>query len=118
MKEGDIVLAPLPQSDGAVKNRPVLLLRELPPFGDFLSCGVSTQVQHTVPEFDETINDGDPDFSGSGLRTTSLIRLGFLSVLARKRILGSIGEIGASRYARLLRNLSRHLEANLKANQD
>ncbi len=37
MTEADIILTPLPQADGVVKNRPALLLRELPPFGDFRS---------------------------------------------------------------------------------
>ena len=43
MKEGAIVLTPLPQSDGKIKNRPAVVLREMPLFGDFLVCGVSTQ---------------------------------------------------------------------------
>jgi hypothetical protein len=30
MTEADIVLMPLPQADGIVKNRPALLLRQLP----------------------------------------------------------------------------------------
>lgn len=33
MKEGDVVLTPLSQADGSIKNRPALLLRELPPLG-------------------------------------------------------------------------------------
>jgi len=36
MNEGDIALAVLPQANGQVKNRPVILLRRLPPYGDFL----------------------------------------------------------------------------------
>jgi hypothetical protein len=30
MNEGDLALAPLPQADGQIKNRPVALLRRLP----------------------------------------------------------------------------------------
>jgi len=37
MNEGDIVLAPVPQADGRIKNRPAVLLRRLPPFGDWLA---------------------------------------------------------------------------------
>ena len=29
MNEGDVALAPLPQADGQIKNRPVVLLRRL-----------------------------------------------------------------------------------------
>jgi mRNA interferase MazF len=114
MNEGEIVLTPIPQANGAMKNRPALLLRELPPFGDFLVCGVSTQVRHAVPDFDEIISYGDPDFAISGLLADSVIRLGFLAVLPRHRIMGSIGKIAVKRHARLLRSLSRHLEANLR----
>ena len=34
MKEGDVVLTPLAQADGQVKNRPCIALRRLPGFGD------------------------------------------------------------------------------------
>jgi len=44
MKEGDVVLAPFPQADGRIKNRPGVVLREVPPFGDLLICGVSAQL--------------------------------------------------------------------------
>ena len=44
MKEGDIVLTPVPQADGSIKNRPAILVREFPPYKDFLVCGVSTQL--------------------------------------------------------------------------
>jgi mRNA interferase MazF len=38
MKEGDVVLTPLPQADGQIKNHPAVVLREMPPHGDFLVC--------------------------------------------------------------------------------
>ena len=114
MKEADIVLTPLPQADGIAKNRPALLLRELPPFGDFLACGISTQLHQAVPEFDDIISGDDTDFPSSGLVADSVIRLGFLAVLPRQRILGSIGGIAAARHARLLRNLCGHLLSNLE----
>ncbi|OPL16010.1 MAG: transcriptional regulator [delta proteobacterium ML8_D] len=114
MTEADIVLTPLPQADGTAKNCPALLLRQLPPFGDFLACGISTQLHHAVPEFDDVISVTDSDFPASGLLADSVIRLGFLAVLPRQKILGSIGKITAERHARLLRNLSEHLMANLR----
>ncbi|MBN1423534.1 type II toxin-antitoxin system PemK/MazF family toxin [Candidatus Fermentibacteria bacterium] len=113
MKEGDVILTPLPQADGATKNRPALLLRELPPFGDYLACGISTQLHQAVPEFDEIISKADVDFADSGLLSSSVIRLGFLAVLPSQRILGAIGHVAPDRHARLLRTLSKHLVANL-----
>jgi len=57
MKEGDLVLAAVPQADGRIKERPTLILREMPSHGDFLVCGVSTQLHHILPGFDEIILD-------------------------------------------------------------
>ena len=41
MKEGDVVIVPMPQADGMSKNRPAIVLREMPPFRDVLICGIS-----------------------------------------------------------------------------
>jgi mRNA interferase MazF len=79
MKEGDVVLTPLLQADGKIKNRPAIFLREMPPFQDILVCGVSTQVHQLAPDFDEIITRQDSDFSSSGLIAESLVRLGFLA---------------------------------------
>ncbi|MDE3066785.1 MAG: type II toxin-antitoxin system PemK/MazF family toxin [Verrucomicrobiota bacterium] len=109
MTEGDIALAPLPQADGQIKNRPIVLLRRLPPFGDFLVCGVSTQLHQRVAGFDETIVPADNEFAASGLKAASLIRLGFLAVLPESALLGKIGSLSSERQQRLLANLCRHL---------
>ena len=109
MNEGDIALAPLPQADGQTKNRPVILLRRLPPFGDFLVCGISSQLQQQVANFDELMTPADPEFAPSGLKAASLIRLGFLAVLPETALLGKIGSIPRERHRRLLTNLCRHL---------
>lgn len=43
MKESDVVLAPIPQADGRVKNSPAIVLREMPGYGDVLVCAPSEQ---------------------------------------------------------------------------
>jgi mRNA interferase MazF len=103
MREGDVVLTPVPQADGAIKNRPAIILREMPPYKDFLVCGVSTQLPQQVKDFDEIISPSDADFSSSGLKSESLIRLGFLAVLPRSSIAGSIGVISLERHKRLVK---------------
>lgn len=113
MKEGDVVLTPVPQADGRIKNRPAIILREMPLYGDMLVCGVSTQLHHSVQGFDEILSPPDADFATSGLVSTSLIRLGFLAVLPRKNIAGSIGSIAPERHKRLLEALSSYLVRNL-----
>src|ERR1035441_10887202 len=102
MNEGDIALAPLPQADGQFKNRPVVLLRRLPSFGDFLVCGISTQLHQRVAGFDEEIAAGDPEFAVSGLKAASLIRLSFLAVLPDSALLGRIGSLSSTRRLPLL----------------
>ena len=42
MKEGDVVITPVSQADGELKDRPAIFLREMPPYRDLLVCGVST----------------------------------------------------------------------------
>ena len=109
MKQGDIVLTPLPQANGQVKNRPALFLRVMPPFNDALVCGISTQLRQHLPNFDELITDQDNDFLASGLVADSVIRLGFLAVIPQTQLMGSIGSIAPERHRRLLQNLSDYL---------
>lgn len=109
MKEGDIILTPLPQADGQVKNRPALFLRVMPPFGDALVCGISTQIHQQVGGFDEVISSQDEDYTESGLISDSLIRLGFLTVVPQNKLIGSIGSISVERHRRLIERLSEYL---------
>lgn len=113
MKEGDVILAPLPQADGAIKNRPTVVLREMLPFKDLLVCGISTQLHQQVKNFDEVIVPSNTDFATSGLLAVSVIRVGFLALVPRKRVIGSIGAISQERHARLLKSLSNYLIVNL-----
>ena len=109
MKPGAVVLVPLPQADGAIKNRPALVLRDMPPFGDWLVCGISTQLHQQVAGFDDVVKPDQGDFLGSGLKSTSLIRLGFLAVLPSSSFRGAIGEISPERHRTLLVRLSEFL---------
>jgi len=109
MNPGDIALTSLPQSDGAAKIRPVLLLKRMPPFSDFLVCGVSSQLQQEVVGFDHVIGSGTPDFAGSGLKTNSVVRLGFLAVLSEAHLVGKIGSISGATVALLRQRLGEFL---------
>jgi mRNA interferase MazF len=112
MNEGDVVITPLPQADGQLKNRPAIVLRKMPPFGDLLVCGVSSQTHLAVKDFDEVIEPQQPDFPTSGPKTASVIRLGFLATLPTRSFVGRIGAISAERHGRLLTRLSDHLKPN------
>lgn len=111
MKEGAVALAGLPQADGTFKNRPMILLRQTPPFYDWRVCGVSTQLHQCVTGFDELIERSAPDFLSSGLKASSVIRLGFLAVVAEAQLMGVIGAISPERHRRLLESLRRRLRS-------
>lgn len=109
MKEGDVILTPIQQANGVFKNRPAIILRQMPPFDDLLACGISTQLHRRVVDFDEIISPADSDFATSGLKSESLVRLGFLAVLPSKNIIGSISTISTERHEHLLKKLAEYL---------
>lgn len=109
MKGGEIVLVTLPQSDGAVKRRPALLLRQMPGFKDWLLVGISTQLHQEIPGFDEVLYDDEPHFVETGLLRSSLIRLGFMSVIPSSQIVGTIGYIPEELLNKLLRRLADYI---------
>jgi mRNA interferase MazF len=74
-----------------------------------LVCGISTQLHHEVKGFDDVILTSDSDFVQSGLRATSLIRLGFLGVVPISQVAGSIGSIDSQRHEKLLKRLANFL---------
>ena len=109
VSEGDLIVADLPQADGRTKPRPVLLLRQLPGFGDFLVCGVSTQIHQAQADFDWIIADTDTFFEATGLQTSSVIRLNFLSTLPTRRMTRHLGRVPATILATLQSNLASYL---------
>lgn len=113
MEEGQIVLTTIPQ-DSLQKTRPVLLLRKLPGYGDFLVCAVSTQLHQFIPGFDLKIQESESLFKKSGLMQTSIVRLSALAVLPQHKIQGAIGKIPNSRLHELQKNLADYLTKNLK----
>jgi mRNA interferase MazF len=113
MKERDGVLMAIAQANGQRKNRPVLLLREMPKYGDFLACGISSQLQQYVPNFDELIQVGNPDFTDSGLTKSSVIRLNFLAIARRSEVIGRLGMISSDRHKQLLSNLANYLRLSI-----
>jgi mRNA interferase MazF len=114
MKAGDIVLAFLPQADEAAKLRPALVLCQMPPYGDLLLCGISSQLDRAVHGFDEVVRSSDADFRTSGLRVASVVRLGFLATRSVGLVGGVLGRIDSARLGRLLNNLVAHLQKPLE----
>jgi mRNA interferase MazF len=111
MKPGSLILARLQQSDGRIKSRPALIVSVMLPFDDFLIVGISSQLRHAVEGFDELISKSDTDFGDSGLKTASLIRVGMVTTIPVKAVMGELGSISMNRLARIRNNLSGHINA-------
>ena len=108
---GQIVLFRFPQAGlEQGKLRPALLLGRLPgEYDDWLICMITSQIRHHVPEFDEIIREGDPDFAASGLKVSSVVRVGRLAVVEGEILLGATGQIAPERLARIKTHLSEWL---------
>jgi mRNA interferase MazF len=108
IKAGQIVLFRFPQTDAIQgKLRPALLLGKLPgPYEDWLICMISTQLRQYIAGFDEVIDSREADFSRSGLKESSVIRVGRLAVVEGAILLGAIGEVDGERLNRIKKNLS------------
>ncbi len=109
MNQGDIATVPIITSSGKPKNRPVLLLKQMPPFGDWLVCGISGQLHQEVKGFDVIVLDDYPHFAATGLKNSSVIRLGYLAVVPKKDIPGIIGSIDSTILKVLLQRLVDHI---------
>jgi mRNA interferase MazF len=105
---GQIVLFRFPQSDMEQgKLRPALLLGKLPgEFDDWLICMISSQLRHHVDQFDETIQESDDDFTESGLKVPSVVRVGRLAVVSGEILIGAIGQISEQRLGRIKKHLA------------
>jgi mRNA interferase MazF len=110
-KAGQVVVFRFPQTDlEEGKLRPALLLGKLPgEYDDWLICMISSQTHQYISGFDELVKDSDEDFEQSGLKVTSVIRVGRLAVVSGEILLGAIGEISSERLNRVKKNLSNWL---------
>lgn len=108
---GQIVLFRFPQTDlEAGKLRPALLIGKTPSeYDDWLMCMISSQTRHYLPEFDEIIKESDPDFSQSGLKVPSVIRVGRLAVVEGEILMGTVGQITSEKLRRIKERLANWL---------
>ncbi len=109
MIPGDIVLVSMPMRNGKRKKRPALILQKMRPFGDFLVCGVSSQVKHEVPGFDLKLTVDDDNFPHTGLKASSIVRLGYLTTVSTTLIPGKIGQVTPEQLEILIDRLINYL---------
>jgi len=117
MKEpGQIVLFRFPRTDLLEgKLRPALLLSEVPgPYEDWLICMISSQVHQRIEGFDELIEEDGEDFARSGLKTSSVVRIGRLAVVGGRMLEGRIGTISPERTQRIRRKLAEWIRVGIE----
>ena len=68
MREADVALTPMPQADGQTKARPVVLLKQMPPFVRLVGLRHQFTTSSEAAGFDGIIKLADTDFRRSGLR--------------------------------------------------
>ncbi|MDQ3633117.1 MAG: type II toxin-antitoxin system PemK/MazF family toxin [Acidobacteriota bacterium] len=114
IKSGQIVLFKFPQTNLVLgRNRPALLLVSLPTaYNDWLVCMISSKTHQAVTGIDELISTTDTDFSQSGLKSESVIRLTRLAVVSDSILLGNIDEVSSIRLKRLKKNLADWIETS------
>jgi mRNA interferase MazF len=108
LEPGDVVLFKFPEADQSQgKLRPGLVLSETPDtYDDYLICMISSQTFQAIDGFDVIIKPGDSDFSRSGLRTESVIRISRIAVVNKEILKGKIGSISFETLEKILTNLS------------
>jgi mRNA interferase MazF len=109
MKEaGQVVVFRFPQTDLEEGNlRPALLLGKLPRnYDDWLICMISSQTRQYIDGFDEIVRENDNDFGKSGLKVTSVIRVGRLAVVSGDILIGAIGQVSNERLSKVKKHLA------------
>ena len=70
---------------------------------------ISSRLWHHIPGFDEIVQEEGPDFAESGLKVSSVIRVGRLAVVEGEILVGAIGQIASERLERIKSHLAEWL---------
>ena len=112
MNVGDIGLIRFPQVDlKQGKLRPALVVAiSLSRHLDLLLALISSQLHQATPDFDEIINPSDLDYTNTGLKTISVIRLGRLTSVDASVINARLGSISSERLIKIRKSLINWLQ--------
>jgi len=113
MKPGDIVLIRFPQTDLQTgKLRPTLVVAAAPGRHPDLSLAlISSRTYQAIPDFDELIDVYDSDYSESGLKVRSVVRLTRLATVETSVINARLGRISPERLQKIRHRLVEWLRA-------
>jgi mRNA interferase MazF len=98
MKRGTVVLTPFPFTDlSGRKVRPALVVsRSDRPGSDVLLAFITSKHSLTPSKSDLPVDSAYPDFSKSGLKVSSVVKLDKLVTVEQSVILGELGEFSAA----------------------
>jgi mRNA interferase MazF len=105
---GTIVLCEFPFVDkGLIKLRPCMVVTSVPgEFDDFLTCMITTNMTRAVASVDELLTPDDSDFSQSGLKKSSVLRICRVAVINKSSMMGRLGNISPDRLSRVRSRLA------------
>lgn len=90
--KGAVVLVPFPFTDfSATKLRPAVVLLDHDP--DIVVAFISSRIPESLSPADIVLTRSTPDFSKTGLKTDSVIRLDKITTMIKTMVTGTIGEL-------------------------
>ena len=112
MKPGDIILIRFPQTDLlAGKLRPALVVAIAPGLHtDLLLALITSRTYQAVPKFDEIIDPSDSDYTATGLKVRSAVRLARLVCVEPSVINARLGNVSSKRLRQIRRRLIEWLQ--------
>ncbi len=107
MKPGDIVLLRFPQTDlQAGKLRPALIIAIAPgQHTDLLLALITSRTYQAVPKFDEIVDPSDSDYTTTGLKVRSVVRLARLASVESSAINARLGNVSPKRLRQIRKRL-------------
>jgi mRNA interferase MazF len=102
LKKGDIVLVEFPFTDlSQTKFRPAVVLAANLAINEFTVCFVSSQKVETLYGGESALLESDPDFSQTGLRISSKVRVTRITTLSKQLITRRMGNLSPSHLQQL-----------------
>lgn len=111
LQKGDIVLVPFPFTDlSGTKLRPALVLWVDNTGDDVTLCFISSQSITSLTPDEFLLDASDPEFSGTGLKVSSKVRVARIVTLERRLITRRIGKLAASQIQQLNTSMIRSFQ--------
>lgn len=102
LEKGDIILVPFPFTDlSQTKLRPAVVLWADDRGEDVTLCFVSSQKVNRIAKYEFVIASDDPQFSMTGLKVTSKVRVARVVTIERRLLQRRLGRLSEQLIARL-----------------